>query len=135
MISILLKLQHLSSQSDSTQQTQNFGERMFCFCGFLYFIFSLFIYVVILISTFSDNSQVKRHNSPLQIGSVASVWEHSSRSGPIFYIHLQEFDLMGLNELYLMREISRTSRSRYTSVKVSQNYITLSIFLKKKKLT
>ncbi|KAI9603488.1 hypothetical protein KEM48_001443 [Puccinia striiformis f. sp. tritici PST-130] len=47
----------------------------------------------------------------LRIGSVQSLWEYHSRSRSKFYIHFNEF-----NELYSMREVSRTQTKQYVNV-------------------
>ncbi|KNF02209.1 hypothetical protein PSTG_04708 [Puccinia striiformis f. sp. tritici PST-78] len=46
-----------------------------------------------------------------RIGSVQSLWEYHSRSRSKFYIHFNEF-----NELYSMREVSRTRTKQYVNV-------------------
>ncbi|POW17762.1 hypothetical protein PSHT_06306, partial [Puccinia striiformis] len=59
-------------------------------------------------------SQIKTETSPFgkpRIGSVQSLWEYHSRSRSKFYIHFNEF-----NELYSMREVSRTRTKQYVNV-------------------
>ncbi|KAI9610141.1 hypothetical protein H4Q26_007140 [Puccinia striiformis f. sp. tritici PST-130] len=54
---------------------------------------------------------IQSHGSRRRIGSVQSLWEYHSRTRSKFYIHFNEF-----NELYSMREVSRTQTEQYVNV-------------------
>ncbi|EHS62927.1 uncharacterized protein PGTG_21277 [Puccinia graminis f. sp. tritici CRL 75-36-700-3] len=59
---------------------------------------------------------IQCHGSELLVGSVKSLWEFHSRARSKFYIHFNQFKLMGMNELYSMREICRTTTTNYFNV-------------------
>ncbi|KAI7965365.1 hypothetical protein MJO29_003463 [Puccinia striiformis f. sp. tritici] len=59
---------------------------------------------------------IQSHGSRRRIGSVQSLWEYHSRSRSKFYIHFNEFKIHEFNELYSMREVSRTRTKQYVNV-------------------
>ncbi|OAV88755.1 hypothetical protein PTTG_28931 [Puccinia triticina 1-1 BBBD Race 1] len=60
---------------------------------------------------------IPQHGSKLLVGSVESLWEQYSTARSKFYIHFNHFKLMGINELYSMREICRTKTKQYFNVR------------------